>query len=504
MFLVILMLTLFGGLSIRPVSAATLVFTEYQITSNSTNQQNPDFYHYSRSDFIIIWQDNRNGNWDIYAYAPFLNAWQPEIRITSNPANQVNPKVYADMIVYQDDRNGNWDIYAYNITSKVESQITSNQANQDHPAIHDNKIVYQDDRYGYWSVYLYDLTVKTETLFATYYSAPINCYSPQIYGDKIVYIESYAQGYGAFSYFLKCRDLATGIEQIVAAETRGFGGIESPSIYENYVAWAGAEIYLWDIGVKDVSTGTMLYNPLTSSEETNPAISGNYVVYQRQPILSAYTNLFLYNIEVGQEYRVTNNVASQLRPSICTEIGKGNTIVYMDNRNGNWDIYYTSFGYVVTGGGGGTETTIEYYSGQIESTYDSPRRVTESLQTLKDQIADTSQMPTNVFEGTNHKVKENRRNAILNQIDSALTSFLSASNTQDLKIRQTQCQNTIDQLNELLCKTDGYVLRGAIDSKGSRYTPDWITDDIAQDKVFGTINYCLMEMRSLLENIGSY
>ncbi len=65
---------------------------------------------------IIVWQDQRNGTWDIRAYNRIT---RQELVITDRKmSDQVNPSVYVDteqqraIIVWQDDRDGNWDIYA--------------------------------------------------------------------------------------------------------------------------------------------------------------------------------------------------------------------------------------------------------------------------------------------------------------------------------------------------------------------------------------------------------
>ena len=66
-------------------------------------------------------------------------------RITSNESNQTEPAIYGDIIVWQDDRNGNSDIYMYDLSISTETQISTNESNQSEPAIYGDKIVWVDE-----------------------------------------------------------------------------------------------------------------------------------------------------------------------------------------------------------------------------------------------------------------------------------------------------------------------------------------------------------------------
>jgi len=57
---------------------------------------------------ILVWEDNRNGNWDIFAYD--MKTCQ-EFQVTSDLSNQLNPAIHGNMVVWQDYRNGTADIY---------------------------------------------------------------------------------------------------------------------------------------------------------------------------------------------------------------------------------------------------------------------------------------------------------------------------------------------------------------------------------------------------------
>ena len=67
-----------------------------------------------------------------------------ETQITNNESAQIDPAIYGDRIVWQDERNGNWDIYMYNLSISTETRITTNESNQTEPAICGDRIVWQD------------------------------------------------------------------------------------------------------------------------------------------------------------------------------------------------------------------------------------------------------------------------------------------------------------------------------------------------------------------------
>ena len=103
---------------------------------------------------MVVWADERNGNWDIYGYR--ISTGQ-EIQITSDTHHQVNPAVSENAVVWEDDRNGGYDIYRYDLHLLVTDPIGLNSAFQKRPALYGNSIVWEDDRNGNWDIYGYNL-----------------------------------------------------------------------------------------------------------------------------------------------------------------------------------------------------------------------------------------------------------------------------------------------------------------------------------------------------------
>ena len=105
---------------------------------------------------IVVWADNYFGDMDIYAAdlstslkAGISDPNKPvEFAITSNEAEQTNPDIDRNIVVWQDNRNGDWDIYGYNLTTRREFQITDEPHDQTNPAISGNTVVWEDSRDG--------------------------------------------------------------------------------------------------------------------------------------------------------------------------------------------------------------------------------------------------------------------------------------------------------------------------------------------------------------------
>jgi|GEM_PF-313653 len=101
---------------------------------------------------IVVWADNYFGDMDIYAakwhglpareihgqdgHATGTDVPSPvEFAVVNNEADQTNPDIDRNIVVWQDNRNGNWDIYGYNLTTRREFQITDNPYDQTNPAV---------------------------------------------------------------------------------------------------------------------------------------------------------------------------------------------------------------------------------------------------------------------------------------------------------------------------------------------------------------------------------
>ena len=141
--------------------------TDTRLTNNTNNSANPCVYA-SGSIVNVVWIDNRDGNYEIY-YKRSSNegiTWGSDVRLTNNSYNSFSPNITASAqlihIVWQDERNGNEEIYYKRSTDgginwMADIRLTSNTASSTHPSVSISgsavNIVWIDKRNGNNEIY---------------------------------------------------------------------------------------------------------------------------------------------------------------------------------------------------------------------------------------------------------------------------------------------------------------------------------------------------------------
>jgi hypothetical protein len=106
------------------------------VSATSGEQEYPQIVHDGSGGVIIAWQDSRNGTYDIYAQRIDIATGTPQwsvdgVAVCATSGDQTSPMLVPDgaggaVITWQDDRNGNDNIYAQRISmSAGSSQWTS-------------------------------------------------------------------------------------------------------------------------------------------------------------------------------------------------------------------------------------------------------------------------------------------------------------------------------------------------------------------------------------------
>ncbi len=143
--------------------------TKVNDDATNTDQVNPSIVMDAVGNFIITWQDFRNNNWDIY-FQRYTITGAPlgvntKVNDDASTEFQMYPTISIDVtgnfvVVWQDFRNGNWDIYFQRYTDTGTTLGNNTKVNDDAgnayqklPSISvtgvgDFVIVWMDYRYG--------------------------------------------------------------------------------------------------------------------------------------------------------------------------------------------------------------------------------------------------------------------------------------------------------------------------------------------------------------------
>lgn len=296
----------------------------------------------------------------------FSSQWK-EYRITTSPADQMNPDIDGNIVAWEDSRNGNIDIYAADISdlnNPTSFRVSSNSLDEVSPQVSGHKICYtRKEPYTHippilyrYEIYMFDIDTGTTTLIADNsiagtitgadeysvvwggqgqlyaYDIPTQSIFPvgqvqftsssDVSLNKIVW-RNYSSPYYIYGFDMNSWEtfpIETGVDWNY-----------SPSISGNIVVWYGSsDIYGADIS--DIHNVIKFPICTESHSQSGPVISGYNVVWVDNR--NGNYDIYGYNLLTQAEFIVTNNSASQTSPAIS-----GNTVVWQDNRHGHYDIY---------------------------------------------------------------------------------------------------------------------------------------------------------------------
>jgi len=175
---------------------------------------------------IVVWQDYRNGDWDIYGYNL---STEKKFPIAIERGDQFHVAIYKDVVVWGDNRNGNWDIYGYNISTRQIFPVESYDKDQRRPTIYGNVVVWEDNRNGNWDIYSYDLSTRKKFQITTDTS---DQFHPAVYEDIVVW-EDHRNFIEEESYICVYNHLTK--DKVLI--TPNVGNHLRPEIYDGIVVW---------------------------------------------------------------------------------------------------------------------------------------------------------------------------------------------------------------------------------------------------------------------------
>ncbi len=313
-------LALVAGLAI--ITGLTLAqppgLFEFPISTAPNDQMRPAI-----SGDVVVWQDGRDGNSDIYGSN--LSAHN-EFTVCTATNDQQAPAICGDIVVWHDERSGKADIYGYDLNLGQEFTVCTEAADQFQPDVSGDLVVWHDyrnqsvsnrDIYGYNLGTGQEFTVCTNVFTQTY---------PAIDGNVVVWYDTRNEPYGD----IYGRDLSNSQEFSICTVV---GNQYYVDISGDIVVWQdGRKGYEWDIYGYNLSISQELTICLKSGNQMHPAIEGDLVVWQDDR--SGNADIYGYSLSTGQEFPICTDDAGQDWPAFY-----GNVVVWEDERNGPLDIY---------------------------------------------------------------------------------------------------------------------------------------------------------------------
>jgi beta propeller repeat protein len=179
---------------------------------------------------VVVWQDDRNGNWDIYGYDLLRGM---EFPVTETIHDQVDPAIWGSMVIWEGDEDENRSIYGYNLSTGQEFLITE-ASGRSAPAIHGDTVVWTD----YEGIYVYSLSAEKKFRIPTFCRFTR---SPALYENVVLWVETrdFSNSDDIYGY-----DISKKLELQVATipETQ-----QDPAIWGDTAVWQDDRNGDWDI-----------------------------------------------------------------------------------------------------------------------------------------------------------------------------------------------------------------------------------------------------------------
>jgi len=313
---------------VAPAHATQVTSKPYAVTSGKAKDGRPDL-----AGQTLVWQAKSGADWNIYCATidPATRTAGPVVPVCTDPGDQIDPRVSVSadghvLIVWEDHRNGNADIYGYDLTTGKGFVVCDQAAAQVGPRISGDWVVWSDHRNGTWDIYGATIDTATDTVAP---AAPIcdevhDQTQPDVSGDTVVWVDTRYGDQDILAYdrvsgetFPVCLDGATQDQPAVSGDTVVWRDARN-------AATTGTDIY-------GFSLLTMREFPVCAAagDQSAPAIDHDVVVWT--DARSAKTGLDVrgYDLVLQEPFPVLVAGGAQGRPVVSDS-----RVVWGDARSG--------------------------------------------------------------------------------------------------------------------------------------------------------------------------
>jgi len=317
-----------------------IIIEDFQVNENIglNEATQPSVAMDAKGNFVVVWVDERNGDWDIYGqrYGADGTAIGENFRVNDDEEDslQYSPSVAMDangnfVVVWGDTRNDDSDIYGQQyradgtvIGENFKVSVDESLANKDSPNIamdaHGNfMVVWNEWEYSDWGFFT-------------------DIYGQRYGADGVAIGENFRVNDELYDDYQSYPSIAANAEGNFVVVWVSLGiwaqryGVDGAAIGENFM-----------VSDYDDSWGWLYqYYPRVAVDD-----KGNFVVVWEE---DHYGNVDIYGqrygsdgTAIGQNFRVNDDVGDSLQysPNVAMD-SKGNfVVVWGDNRNVDWDIY---------------------------------------------------------------------------------------------------------------------------------------------------------------------